>query len=220
MELLIFLITGVIIVLMVTKTSYKNKGKQHRRIDIMNQNKIYDYLKEYELNDCKKFISKNFSNGIVLDEHRNELLFITKKFTKKDGLYEFDFKKIKTSDLLESEIVVDNQTLYKTVRSNQLVGMAVGSLLGTAGMVIGGLSGSKIKHEKVKSVDLKLLVNNIEFPTYKISFLSNVDSITGQVNVNGFSKDSNEVRVALNHIEKWYGIIEVLIKQQNKELTS
>ncbi|TCJ01045.1 hypothetical protein E0Y62_25950 [Cytobacillus praedii] len=168
----------------------------------------------------KKFISNDYSNGIIYDEHQDEVLLITKKFTKNDGSFEFEFKKFSSEKINKFEISMDNQTVYKTDRASQLFGTAVGVVaLGGIGAIIGGLSGQKNNNEIIKSIQLKLLIDDIDSPSHKISFLSNVDQYTGKVN-NGYPKDSSEVRVAIKNIERWQGILEILIKQQNKVVNS
>lgn len=220
MELLFFIIAGIVISIIFTAKT-KNKEKSFRNINIANQNKINDYLKKSELLNCKKYISRDYANGIVFNEKKNEILLITKKFQHKDGSLEFNFNKFNTNKIMQSELVIDNQTIIYTSRGNQLAGMAVGGVLGgVVGMAIGGLSANKFNQEKIKSVNLKLLIEDTDSPTHKISFLSLVDPITGYVNKNGYSKNSSEVRTAFNNIEKWHGIMEVLIRQQNKAVNS
>ncbi|WP_165571646.1 hypothetical protein, partial [Cytobacillus praedii] len=207
----IFLING---------NSTKNNTSKIKNSHMINQNTINSYLRKNELENMKKFISNDYSNGIIYDEHQDEVLLITKKFTKNDGSFEFEFKKFSSEKINKFEISMDNQTVYKTDRASQLFGTAVGVVaLGGIGAIIGGLSGQKNNNEIIKSIQLKLLIDDIDSPSHKISFLSNVDQYTGKVN-NGYPKDSSEVRVAIKNIERWQGILEILIKQQNKVVNS
>lgn len=221
MEFLI--ISGIILVLgfYFTNKSNTQKHKSKTSTLIKNQEQINDYLRNNELNESNKYISNDYSNGIVFNEKTGELLIITKKFKKNDGTFSYSFKHYTSNNLMESEVIIDNQSVYKTVRSNQLLGATVGgALLGGIGAILGGLSANKSKEDNIKSIQMKLSIDDLDSPSYKINFLSNVDSYTGEINKKGYSKDSSQVKAALSHVERWQGIMDIIIKQQNKAISS
>ncbi|MEC1715934.1 hypothetical protein [Schinkia azotoformans] len=192
------------------------QNTKHKSNQLSNQNKLFDLIKEQEINEQQKFISRDYSNALIVDNSNNLHIFY-KKYKKDNGEFEFGYAQYSADKIMESEIIIDNQTIQKTVRTSQLAGIAVGGLVaGGLGAVIGGLSGNKTSEEKIKNVDLKILVEDISKPSYKINFLTNFDPDTNYEYKKGYSKDSSEVRAAINNIEKWYGIMEILIRQQNK----
>ncbi|MCA1025660.1 hypothetical protein LCM23_06120 [Cytobacillus kochii] len=215
--MLIWLLLGLIIIGAIVFSSRNNKKPSPSNILIANQIKIDNYLKENELDSGRKFMTNDFSNGIAYDEKTQKFAIISKTHTLKDGSFSYKFNHYSSSQLIESEVVIDNQSIYKTVRSSQLIGAAVGgAVFGGVGAIIGGLSGNKSKEDKIKSIQLKLTIDDLDSPSHKIDFLSNVNIYSGYQNKNGYLKDSSEVRTALNHIEKWQGIMDIILKQQNK----
>ncbi|WP_080845547.1 hypothetical protein [Cytobacillus gottheilii] len=217
MEVLMLVAVAIIAYFLINGQSSKDNDKQIKNTLIANQNKLYAYLRSKEIYDCKKYISNDYQNGIVFDEKNNEILFISKKFTNDDGTFEYNYNKYKANQVFQSEIIVDDKSIYKTQRGSQLLGAAVGGFaLGGIGAIIGGLSGNKTKETKVRSIQLKVSIADTSSPSYKVKFLSNVDPYTGQIDKNGYSTDSSKVKAALNHIERWQGIMDIIIKQQNK----
>lgn len=215
MEILFFIFIGIGVSLLFSMSN-QGKEKSYRKSLINNQNKILAYLNQTNLQGAKKFLSRDFSSGIVFDEDNNEVLLITKRSAN-----EYNFKKYPLSSFLQTEILIDNNTKYKTVRSSQMLGVIVGgTVAGAVGMAIGGLSADKIKQETIKSIDLKLLVDDTSSPSYKINFLSDVDPITGNTIKDGYFKYSSEVKSALMNAEKCYGLIEIAIRKQNKAVKS
>jgi len=73
------------------------------------------------------------------------------------------------------EIVENGQTVTNTNRSSQFIGAAVGDLLlGGVGAIVGGLSGSTRSTSNVKSLHLKITVDDQTNPVWLICFF--VDS--------------------------------------------
>lgn len=216
MEVLIIIGVCIVSYFLINGQTFKSDVNQSNKLLIANQNKLYAYLRKNELDQFKKYISNDYKNGIIFDESKNELWFFSKKFTNEDGTFEYSFSKYKTTQVIQSEIIIDNNSVYKTERGNQLLGAAVGGIaFGNAGAIVGGLTGTKTKETTIKNIDLKISVDDFNNPTHKISFLSNVDVYTGQIDKNGYSAESSKVKAALNHIERWRGIMEIIIKQQN-----
>ncbi len=72
------------------------------------------------------------------------------------------------SNVIESEIALDNQIISKVSKSGIVAG---GLLAGGIGAAIGGLSASSIQNEMVKSVTLKITVEDLGKPIHYIDFL-------------------------------------------------
>jgi len=74
-------------------------------------------------------------------------------------------------DILESEVIIDGETVTKTSRTSQVGGAILGGIFaGGVGAVIGGLSGKTASKEKVKTIQLKIIVNDIKNPLQIIPF--------------------------------------------------
>ncbi|MGD6876765.1 hypothetical protein [Bacillus infantis] len=216
MDFFLFVFIGLIFVVAVVFTSNK-KPKSKTSINIENQNKIYAYLDEHNLTNQNKFISRDYSGALIHSEDTGMLSIIIPRIKKDNGEYDFNFISLPSSKIIEAEIIVDNHTIHKTVRGQQILNTAVGGVLfGSVGALIGGLTADKLKQEKIKSVDLKILTEDVNSPVHKLNFLKNIDPNTGEVIKDGYVKDSSEVRAALGNIEKWHGIMEIIIRQQNK----
>lgn len=215
-----FIVVGAVYTWYSNSQDYK-KQKEKRSLMIDNQNEIIFHLRENNLENCKRYISRDYSCGIVYDEEKDELMFISKKHTRKDGVYVYNYNTINASQLISAELIIDNQTILNTSRTSQIGGALVGGMVaGGIGAIVGGLSGSKIKNENVNRVDMRIRVEDIDNPLIKINFLSPTNFETGQVMKNGYKRDSSEVRTAFNHAERWQGIMETLIRQQNKVVNS
>lgn len=208
----------VIIVIVIAISIVIFQDKKQNNNQISNQNNLFNLIKEKEINEQQKFVSRDYSNALIVDNNNNLHIFYY-KYKKQKGEFEIGYAKYSSDQIIESEIIIDNQSIQKTVRTSQLAGIAVGGLVGGGvGAIIGGLSGRKSSEDKIKNVDLKILVEDMSKPSYKINFLTNFDPNLNVELKKGYSKDSGEVRAALNNIEKWYGIMEILIRQQNKEM--
>jgi len=160
----------------------------------------------YMLND---FIPTEVCNvtGILLDSNRKK--FCIPNAYKANAFIHtgFSYKVFTHKDIISAEIVEDEDSITKTQRKSQLAGVAVGgALLGGAGAIIGGLSGSKRTKAIVTKIELKLIVNDMEQPNYSISFLSKETK-----------RGSSAHKAAMKLAEKWYGMFQVLINMADKE---
>lgn len=107
------------------------------------------------------------------------------------------------SNVIESEIALDNQIISKVSKSGIVAG---GLLAGGIGAAIGGLSASSIQNEMVKSVTLKITVEDLGKPIHYIDFLP-TQEVEGY-NIQGYKKDSNVIQQALTNAEYWHGVID------------
>ncbi|MBP3047242.1 immunity protein [Bacillus subtilis subsp. subtilis] len=115
------------------------------------------------------------------------------------------------SNIIESEIALGNQIISKVSKSGIVAG---GLLAGGIGAAIGGLSASSIQNEMVKSVTLKITVEDLSKPIHYIDFLP-TQEVEGY-NTQGYKKDSNVIQQALKNAEYWHGVMDVIIKKANK----
>jgi len=110
------------------------------------------------------------------------------------------------NDILSCEVFEDDFSVTKTVRSSQALGMAVGGLaFGGVGAVIGGLSGAQKTAGNVRKIDLRIVVNDINQPTYDIPFLS-IETKKGGI-VHGDASEKARF---------WAGLLSIAIKQADQ----
>ena len=107
------------------------------------------------------------------------------------------------NDIMESEIVVDGNTIVKTSTTSTVWRAVVGGVLtGGVGAVIGGVTGKKSHNEMVNNIDLKICVNDSSNPFYRIRFLDTE-----------CKKGDYLYKTTYQNAERWHGIISTFIKQ-------
>ena len=76
------------------------------------------------------------------------------------------------SALIDAEPVIDDAAVTKTNRGSQVAWAAAGGiLLGPAGLLIGGLTGSKrVDHTRIKKLAIRLTVRSLSSPSFQITF--------------------------------------------------
>ena len=110
------------------------------------------------------------------------------------------------NQIISAEVEKNGRSLTKTNRGSQAAGAAVGAvLLGPAGLLLGGLTGSKRTEELIKQVSLKIYTNDLISPVTTINFL---DSWTG------FKADSLIVKQAAQSADEWYGRLRAILQRQ------
>lgn len=110
------------------------------------------------------------------------------------------------ADLVAVEIVRDGRSVSKSNRGSQVAGAAVGAvLLGPAGLLLGGLSGSKRNEETIKRLVLKIYTNDLMNPVVEFPFLNS----WGGVNANSFL-----VKDAARRADAWYGRFQAILHGQ------
>lgn len=191
-----FLVIGILISII----PFSSTSKKERNQQINYQTKLNKLIDDNVIEKTRTFINNEFTKAIILDEVNKKIhLFNVSNNTCRN--YNFD-------DIIQSEIIVDNSTLIKSQKGKQILGAVVGNAIaGVPGMIVGALLPDQIVSEKVKNINLKLTLNDIDNPIYQISFLNSNKAL---------SKDFAQVKNAITSIDKWHGIFDVIIKQQNK----
>lgn len=81
------------------------------------------------------------------------------------------------AQIVAAEVSIDGGAVASVNRGSQLAGAAIGgALLGPAGAVIGGLSGSSTTKQKTKRLALKIYTTDIQKPVVEAVFL-NLDAL-------------------------------------------
>jgi len=133
--------------------------------------------------------------GIALDVTRN-------KFAILNPLAGAETKVFSFSDLIAVEVCKNGSSLQKTNRGSQVVGAALGAaLLGPAGLLLGGLTGSKRNIEKIDKLSLKVYTNDLVNPVYEVVFH----------NMSGSKPDSLIVKSAMAELDAWHGRFKTIL---------
>jgi hypothetical protein len=201
----LFVIVGIIVFLIAFAVIFNDNNSLEK--SYKNKLAIQNIQSTSKFTPTKSYISKNNKSGIEINENDKliRIFYLDQNEEIQSKIYPF-------SDLIESEVKIDNQPVLKTSRSSQLVGAAVGGMIaGNIGMIIGGLSGDKIKNEYIKNIDLCVKVNDFDTPLFNINFLSNVHE-TGIENKQGLKKNHKDVQTALRDVEYWHSILNLIIK--------
>lgn len=116
-------------------------------------------------------------------------------------------------ELEEVEVISDGNTLTKTNRGSQAAGAALGTaLLGPAGLLVGGLSGSTSAKEKVEQVKIRIRVQNAEKPLHEIvAFNSELKG--------GMKANSSIVKSALQPVDELVARLKNIIAKNSRDLT-
>lgn len=192
-----FILLFVGIVAIFIMLGWNELGKRDERKLLIN-----DKLKEIGFKSSKFFIDERSNSAIAYDKDKNKFAVIN-TVNNILNVSQFD-----SSEILQSEIVEDNQSISKTSRSSQVGGALVGAALtGGVGAIIGGLSANRIEKKEVRSLYLKVIVNDIDEPVRTIKFLHRDSPI---------EKKNPIYQHYFTEIDKWHNMIKVLIKQSNQ----
>jgi len=150
----------------------------------------------------QQFISSNASAGIGVNEVAKLVIFTLPG----QGSRSVAFR-----DLLQSEVIEDGMTLTKTQRTG-VVGRGIlgGVLLGPLGALGGALTAGQksTSVERVRKIDLRVLLATMSNPVYTINFLENHEGVT---------KDSAQYRDARAKADRWYATLQSCIRQADAD---
>lgn len=167
-----------------------------------NKKAMSEHIKNLpDFNVTQEFMGNDGLTGIAYDDQHKKVCLI-KRIGNDYKIRLFSYK-----DILSTEILEDGNSINKTSRGSQIGGALIGGLaLGPVGLLLGGLSGKRKSIDKVKRVDLQIIINDSSDPRHLVNFLS-LES----------EKDSFLYKDSIELARKWHAIIEVLIKQADKE---
>lgn len=163
-------------------------------------NIITSKLEKLEFNVSKKvdiIVDTYNFKFIAIDEQKNKIVFGDVNHA---SLYDY-------SEILESRIIEDGQEIITTSRSSQIGRAMVGGILaGGIGAIIGGGGATQTQTSEVKSISLRVVVNNISNPYFEINFLEDKNNTY-------VSRDSFKYREASRMANEWQNVISIIIKQ-------
>jgi hypothetical protein len=152
-----------------------------------------------------KIVSLDGNFGLAFDDDSKKVCLVE---NQNDNPF---IRVISYRDLISSEIFQDGEMITSSVRSSNVGGALLGGLVfGNAGAIIGGISGKtkSSNAEFIKKISLRLVVNDINKPRFEIDFL-NVK--------NGLQKKDSIYKDAIQKVEHWHSLIEILIKRADME---
>jgi hypothetical protein len=146
-----------------------------------------------------KHVGADGLTSLAIDETRMELLFVDRQPKSRD----LRTRRLSYRALLSSEVVEDGETITKTSRSSQLGGALVGGVLfGGAGAIVGALTGSKRSAQKVRKVELRIVLNDPASPLFVLSFQDTEHKSGSLVH-----------QIASKAAQEWQARIDVLIRK-------
>lgn len=141
------------------------------------------------------------ASGLAIDESGTRLCLLRKSGD------DVSSRVVSYRDIVSVELFEDGSSISKTVRSSQLGGAVIGGLaLGGIGAVVGGLSGKTETVNRVRRVDLRIVVAELNEPLHDVPLL-NV-----QVDKGGLVHSQ-----VLLKARRWHGIVSVLVKRAEEE---
>lgn len=184
----VLIIIAVVVIIAVVDAYNTNKRNQKMGTRLTS---LPDFTPTQQVMGC------NGASGLAVDEPRKKICLITP----------ISHRILSYKDVISAELFEDGASVTKTVRSSQIGGAIVGGLvLGGVGAIIGGLSGKTETSGKIKSISLRLIINDTNAPLHDVFFM-NVES----------KKDGFVYTQAIQSARRWYGIVEVLIKRAEAE---
>lgn len=213
MWIMVFIVLGILAALLTNRPKKNSPSSILKR----NQDRLYDCINKITTENKKEFVARDFSGAIVFDQDKDNFHLILPKYRNESKLYTFKTTSHPTLSLIESEVVINQRSVSKVNKVQQLGAAAAGGLLfGGFGAIVGSLTADKSNIEYVKEINLKIKTEDVDNPVHTVNFLRNEDLYTMDTIKQGFHRDSSEVRAALNNVEKWQGIMEAIIRKENK----
>jgi len=204
---------GFIVMFMVGLIAYFLAEDPEQKKEKLNE-KIKKKFEEENLDVTQQYISVYYS-VIGLDEKNKKVCFLDSNLKTKLPLFdriEYSAQTYSYKDILESEIVIDGETITKVSRTSQVGRALIGAALaGGVGAVIGGLSGKSTSKEKVKKIELKVIVKDMKNPVKIVTFLDESSPI---------NKEDRRYKEAYEQVLHWHSLFKVLIEQSDKEDTN
>ncbi|MEC0497229.1 MULTISPECIES: hypothetical protein [Bacillus] len=186
--------------------------------------KLIDHQK-LRKNTMENIKDDNYSRVFTSSEYASKIFFDEKKKKFKIANISLEdlnaknvsptIKEYSFDDIADVEIVIDNKTLTKVSKSEAALGATIGGAVGGGvGAIIGGGTASSSAQEFVKSIHLRITVEDYDNPYYDIAFFSGVfydpDLKTAH------KKSSPEVQKAIKEIDTWFRYFKLAMRDAAK----
>jgi hypothetical protein len=205
MEFIVFfIVVGIVLKFFVKKEEKKNQQKKVT-LDV----KISNYLGAIGFQSNKQYLNEKIGKGIYYDDSNQRFALLSFNPIGESGSQHHNWSVINCKDIIESEVIIDNVSVTKTSRGSQVGGALVGGVLaGGLGALVGGVTGSKNTSEKIKMVELKLVLNDTLSPIKSIKFLELSEPK---------EKEDIDVKRAITHVESFHKTVSVILKKNEEE---
>lgn len=214
MGFLVFL--GIVVVVVVISLFVAGYNADFENYEI-NKKAYQEILDSVESHDAI-LESEDKHNITIIDKVNNELHVVVAKEKVKFELYPIEYKHriIDLNDIMESELLIDDETITKSSRGSQVGGaVAGGALFGGVGAIIGGLSGKQTSKKEVSKIDLKLTINDFSDPVCRIELLPLNKTATERVI--RYKADSPELIKGLEEAEKWHALMQIIMSDNKNQ---
>jgi hypothetical protein len=116
---------------------------------------------------------------------------------------------VKWADVASCEVERNGQSITATNRGSQAMGAAVGGLLlGPAGLLLGGLTGSKRNVQKVSELSLKVMIDHRAAPLHRIIFVK----LPGD----GIKPDSAMLKPIIQRLEHFHALLSNAVRSEDR----
>jgi hypothetical protein len=191
MPILILLLCGFVLYAIV-------QYGRHRAIK-MRRAKLLAWAQPYVKDQC--FISVDASSLIGFDFQEKQVFLAC---SSASGKYRFD-------EIASCELLRDDVSLTQTNRGSQVLGAVGGGLLlGTAGALVGSLTGSKRSRSRIAKLELKLVVDCQENPVYRIVLFTSEDK-------KGAKPNDSRLRPHLEIADRFHGHVINAMRNSDRE---
>lgn len=174
------------------------------------QEKISQIYKENNFSSKREYLSAGNDSLIACGEDgRFCFMHIENALETNINRHSYDYTFIKPTDILEVKLFKDNENIINVSKTGLIGGALLGgAIAGNIGSILGGMTSNKKSVEKIKSLSLKVTVNNKEKPIYTIEIFNHKKGLQGEK----YTKN------AIDEIEYWFNLMKVVMhenKQQN-----
>lgn len=190
-------ISLIIIGIIIVAIAGLNDDKKRKEAEKVNTDTAIENVKvQYD----DKYISHDNRKVIMINSAEETLHLLTRK----DLTDDFSIKTFGFSEIFESAIVKDENTVTKVSKAGLIGGAMVAG-------VVGALGANKVADQQVKNMKLQIIVDDVMNPIQEITFFN------GDLPVN---TDNMKYKSAFTEVEKWYKRLEVIIKrnEQNSKI--
>lgn len=135
--------------------------------------------------DIKNFKTTRKVKGYILFDDENKKIMFPKSILKltKAKIYNY-------SEIIEYEILEDGESITKGGLGRAVVG---GVLLGGVGAVVGGLTGGKTTKRKIKTFQVKIVLDNLAHPVEYIDMLNGSETKSDSFIYKAIKKDAEDI---------------------------
>lgn len=178
------------------------RSYQESKSDIKNKftKEINNYITKQGIKFDKTYFSESNKLNVSFS-HDEGILYIF------NYLPSFNKTLIDYKDILESNLIENGETtVTETKRGSQIGGMLVGgTLLGSGGAIVGGLSGKKSSSTMINKMELKIVLNDLNNPVVTIP-IKDIDE--------EISKSSSTYKELYDNAYEIHKTISVIIKRE------